>query len=281
MKYKVISISILFILLISLSAYAINFIPEETYKSVVVVYTDTGVGSGFCIKENIIITNAHVVEHNKKVTVNLYDGTTVDGNVIKIDVAKDLALVEIDKVIAALNINSDSLSIGQEVFAIGTPKDMPYTMTKGIISALNRKIGQNTYIQIDASVNSGNSGGPLVDNSGNVIGIITLKASDAEGIGFAIDAKDINNFVDGVEVPEKQASFGAKNEEKNTLPDENNQETSKMQKTLMVENDRLKAALCVSVIFNIILGLLYLCVSLKKHSKKEKDEFDFEIEFEE
>ena len=89
MKYKIISIVIMFILLISFSAYAINFTPEETYNSVVVVYTDTGVGSGFSIKENIIITNAHVVGYNKKVAVNLYDGTTIKGSVIKIDIDKD------------------------------------------------------------------------------------------------------------------------------------------------------------------------------------------------
>ena len=89
MKYRIISIAIVFILLISFSAYAINFTPEETYNSVVVVYTDTGVGSGFSIKENIIITNAHVVGYNKKVTVNLYDGTSVKGTVIKTDAEKD------------------------------------------------------------------------------------------------------------------------------------------------------------------------------------------------
>lgn len=281
MKYKIISIVIMFILLISFSAYAINFIPEETYNSVVVVYTDTGVGSGFSIKENIIITNAHVVGYNKKVVVNLYDGTTIKGSVIKIDIEKDLALIEVDKTITPLSINSDILSIGQEVYAIGAPKDMPYTMTKGIISALDRKLGQNTYIQIDASVNSGNSGGPLVDDNGNVIGIITLKASDAEGIGFAINTKDINNFIEGVEVPEQQVSSETENGEKDILPNENNAETNEMQKTLMAENDGLKIALCISVIFNIIVGLLYLHILFKKRSKKEKDEFDFEIEIEE
>lgn len=281
MKYKVISIVIMFVLLISFSAYAINFTPEETYNSVVVVYTDTGVGSGFSIKENIIITNAHVVGYNKKVTVNLYDGTTIKGNVIKTDIGKDLALIEIDKTITPLSINSENLSVGQEVYAIGAPKDMPYTMTKGIISALNRKLGQNTYIQIDASVNSGNSGGPLVDDSGNVIGIITLKASDAEGIGFAINTKYINSFIEGVEVSEQPVSSEEGNEEKDILPNGNSAENIEMQKALMAENDGLRIALCISVIFNIVLGLLCLHILFKKRSKKEKDEFDFEIEIEE
>lgn len=268
-------------LLISFSAYAINFIPEETYNSVVVVYTETGVGSGFSIKENLIITNAHVVGHNKEVAVNLYDGTTIKGSVIKTDIEKDLALIKINKTITLLSINSENLSVGQEVYAIGAPKDMPYTMTKGIISALDRKIGQSTYIQIDASVNSGNSGGPLVDDSGNVIGIITLKASDAEGIGFAINTKDINNFIEGVEAFAQPFSSETENEENDILPNENDAETNEMQRTLMAKNDELKIALCVSVIFNIILGLLCFRILVKKCSKKEKDEFDFEIEIEE
>ena len=281
MKYRILSIVLLFLLLISFSAYAINFTPEETYNSVVVVYTETGVGSGFSIRENLIITNAHVVGNNEKVAINLYDGTTINGKVIKSDIDKDLALIKIDKTLVPLNINKENISIGQEVYAIGAPKDMPYTKTKGIISALDRKIGKNNYIQIDASVNSGNSGGPLVDDSGDVIGIITLKASDAEGIGFAINTKDINNFIDDVDISEEHTSAGTENGEKDISLNENNDETNEVQKTLMAENDRLKTALCVSVVFNIILGMLYLRILFKKHSKKRKDEFDFEIEIEE
>ena len=82
MKYRILSMVLLFMLLISFSAYAINFTPEETYNSVVVVYTETGVGSGFSIKENLIITNAHVVGNNKNVAINLYDDTTIKGNCI-------------------------------------------------------------------------------------------------------------------------------------------------------------------------------------------------------
>lgn len=281
MKYRILSIVFLFMLLISFSAYAINFTPEETYNSVVVVYTETGVGSGFSIKENLIITNAHVVGYNKEVAVNLYNGTTIKGSVIKTDIEKDLALIKINKTITPLSINSENVSVGQEVYVIGAPKDIPYTMTKGIISAINRKLGQSTYIQIDASVNSGNSGGPLMDDSGNVIGIITLKASDAEGIGFAINTKDINNFIEGVEAFTQPFSSETENEKNDILLNENDAETNEMQRTLMEKNDELKIALCVSIILNIILGLLCFCILVKKCSKKEKDEFDFEIEIEE
>ena len=281
MKYRVFNIIFLLMLLISFSVYAINFTPEKTNDSLVVVYTETGVGSGFSIKENLIITNAHVVENNKNVAINLYDGTTIKGNVIKTDVEKDLALIEVKKSIVPLSIASEDLSIGQEVYAIGAPKDMPYTMTKGIVSALDRKIGKNSYIQIDASVNSGNSGGPLVDESGNVIGIITLKASDAEGIGFAIGIKDIQSFIKEVKASGQQTSSEPNDEENNVFSGENSAKNDEMQKALMIENDRLKIIMYTSIVLNLILALLYLHLLLKKHSKKRKDEFDFEIEIEE
>lgn len=281
MKIKIAGSVIFFILLIALPVYAINFIPEETYNSVVVVYTPAGVGSGFSVRENIILTNAHVVGDDTTVTITMYDGTLVKGTVIKTNTKKDLALVKIDNSIAPLNISTDRITTGQEVYAIGAPKDMPYTMTKGIISTPDRKLGENTYIQIDASVNPGNSGGPLVDDNGNVIGIITLKASDAEGIGFAINTKDINDFIEGVEVSEPPVSSNTEKEENDVFPNENNAKNDEMQKTLMAENDRLKTALCISVIFNLILGLLCIYILLKKQSEKEKDEFDFEIEIEE
>ena len=264
---------LLFMLLISFSAYAINFTPEETYNSVVVVYTETGVGSGFSIKENLIITNAHVVGNNKNVAINLYDGTTIKGQVIKSNIEKDLALIKIDQELTPLNVNEGNLSIGQEVYAIGAPKDMPYTMTKGIISALDRQLGQNSYIQIDASVNSGNSGGPLVDDAGNAIGIITLKANDAEGIGFALKASEILSFADGLENITKDDEIGSDNQKEKTQ-DEKNADLIKLAK----ENEILK----ITVIILSVLLVLSLLINLKiRVKKKEKDEFDFEIEIEE
>ena len=273
MKYRILSMVLLFMLLISFSAYAINFTPEETYNSVVVVYTETGVGSGFSIRENLIITNAHVVGNNKNVAINLYDDTTIKGKVVKSDIEKDLALIKIEKSLAPLNTNEENINIGQEVYAIGAPKDMPYTMTKGIISALDRKLGQNTYIQIDASVNSGNSGGPLVDDSGKVIGIITLKANDAEGIGFALKASEILAFVDGAEnTPNDNTVESDPSKEK--TQEEKNADLIRLTK----ENEILK----ITVIILSVLFVLSLLINLKiRVRKREKDEFDFEIEIEE
>ena len=278
MKLKIINLVMIIMLLLSFRVFAINFTPDDTYNSVVVVYTNTGFGSGFSIKENIILTNAHVVGNNKKVALNLYDGTMIEGAVIKTDVEKDLALIGIDKTITPLSINTEKINIGQEVYAIGAPKDMPYTMTKGIVSALDRKLGKNTYIQIDASVNSGNSGGPLVDENGKVIGIITLKASDAEGIGFAINTNDINAFIENEEYSSKQET-----QKENTIENSDTSDTNNSDKTnkLMLENDILKIVACISIFINIVLLLLYLLLLFKTKANKKKDEFDFEIEIEE
>lgn len=273
MKKRIFCIILLSALLISFSAYAMNFTPEKTYDSVVVVYTETGVGSGFSIEENLIITNAHVVGNNKTVAVNTYDGTTLKGSVIKTDYEKDLALIQVEKAFTPLNIKEEGLAIGQEVYAIGAPKDMPYTMTKGIVSALDRKIENNTYIQIDASVNSGNSGGPLVDENGDVIGIITLKATNAEGIGFALSAEEILAFKEGVNTPENTDA------DEDTTPgtgsqDEKNADLIK----LAQQNEVLKIAVIVLFVLLVVAVLVILKLSVKP---KEKDEFDFEIEIEE
>lgn len=276
MKRILSGIMTVFILLISFNVYATNFDATQVYDSVIVVYTKTGVGSGFAIKENIIITNAHVVGTAKNVQINMYNGESVKGTVVKLNNEKDLALVKVKKKFKPLPLSTEKISIGQEVYAIGAPKDMPYTMTKGIISALDRKVGNNVYTQIDASVNSGNSGGPLVDNDGKVIGVITLKASDAEGIGFAIQIKDINNFIKDID----DSTVTEEEEEDYELEDEE-PEVSGKERMLARQNNTLKIVLCVSVLANIVLVLLLVYASSRNNTPKRKDEFDFEIEIEE
>ncbi len=266
MKCRIICMVLLSVLLISFSAYAINFTPEETFNSVVVVYAETGVGSGFSIKENLVITNAHVVGDSKIVAVVLYDGTNIEGTVIKTDEVKDLALIRVDKSLVPLKISEESKGVGQEVYAIGAPKDMPYTLTKGIISALGRKIGQNTYIQIDASVNSGNSGGPLVNDEGDVLGIITLKASDAEGIGFALEASELLLFAENAE--------DLTDADTNEAFEQKDEELAELKKQI----DFLKTTVIVLAVLLVVSLLTNLKTRVKK---KKKDEYDFEIEIEE
>ncbi len=156
-------------------------------------------GSGFIVDSNgYIITNAHVVGDGryKSITVSLIDGSTEVGEVLWYDTTLDLAIVKINKtrLPAAELGNSDELMVGEPAVAIGNPMtlDLERTVTQGIISGLNRSIQFEDgtviepLIQTDASINSGNSGGPLFNAKGQVIGINTAKMTSAEGLGFAI-----------------------------------------------------------------------------------------------
>jgi serine protease Do len=169
---------------------------DESGKSVVIVKTKTGHGSGFIISEDgYIVTNYHVVAGNEEnIEVILKDGSKFKAEVIRKTLLHDLALLKIDKQnLPYLSlIESGTAEIGSDIVAIGTPKsvELEQTATKGIIAAL-RKSGKIELIQTDLSVNSGNSGGPLLTSQGEVIGIVTSKifGFGIEGISFSVPAK--------------------------------------------------------------------------------------------
>ena len=161
----------------------------------------TGVGSGFIYDASgLILTNYHVVEGGGTLTVTLQDGRELAGRVATSDPEHDLAVVKIDATgLPTVAIGSSaSLKVGQLVVAIGSPLGtFTDSVTSGILSATGRSItvGDPTtrerrtmtnLLQTDAAINEGNSGGPLLDASGRVIGINTASAASAEGIGFAI-----------------------------------------------------------------------------------------------
>jgi S1-C subfamily serine protease len=160
----------------------------------------TGQGSGFILnKEGLILTNNHVIENGQKVEVTLYNKHQYKAQVVTVDKGHDLALIKIDApdlVPATLAETSTGLTVGQRVYAIGNPFGLSGTMTRGIISAIRsvREPDENPIedaIQTDASVNPGNSGGPLLNSRGEVIGITTMIATNPDvnqsaGIGFAI-----------------------------------------------------------------------------------------------
>jgi S1-C subfamily serine protease len=160
----------------------------------------TGQGSGFILnKQGLILTNNHVIENGQKVEVTLYnDKRHYKAQVVTVDKGHDLALLKIDApdlVPATLAETSTGLTVGQRVYAIGNPFGLSGTMTRGIISAIRSVRGPEgnpieDAIQTDASVNPGNSGGPLLNSRGEVIGITTMIASNgadqSSGIGFAI-----------------------------------------------------------------------------------------------
>lgn len=158
----------------------------------------SGFGSGFIVtSDGYIVTNHHVVGDNPiTLKIDLADGGEHEGRVIWSDTSLDMAIVKIDATgLTAVELgDSDSLRIGQVVIAIGNPLGLGFerSVTSGIISALNRSlvIDQSMVaedlIQTDASINQGNSGGPLLNGQGQVIGINTYKAAQGEGMGFAI-----------------------------------------------------------------------------------------------
>lgn len=150
-------------------------------------------GSGFVIDgEGYIITNNHVIKNAESITVFFQDETEAEAKVVGRDPKTDLALikVDVDKALPALKLgDSDALSVGDWVLAIGNPFGLKYTLTAGIVSAKGREIGAGPYddfIQTDASINPGNSGGPLINMDGEVIGINTAIIAGGTGIGFAI-----------------------------------------------------------------------------------------------
>lgn len=169
-----------------------------------------GVGTGFVVDANgYILTNSHVVSDGKanKVNVLFNDGTMTEGQVYWYDAQLDLAIVKVEKtgLTPAEFGDSDKVRTGDISIAIGNPLglDLQRTVTQGIISGLDRTIQtqQGTMtglIQTDASINSGNSGGPLLNQNGQVIGINTAKASQGEGLGFAIPINTAKPIVESI-----------------------------------------------------------------------------------
>ncbi|WP_407150796.1 Do family serine endopeptidase [Bradyrhizobium sp. ORS 86] len=164
----------------------------------------TGVGSGFFISaDGYAVTNNHVVDHATSVQVTTDDGTIYTAKVIGTDPKTDLALIKVDgkKDFTYVNLESQVPRVGDWVVAVGNPYGLGGTVTAGIISAEGRDIGAgpyDNYIQIDAPINKGNSGGPTFDTNGNVIGVNTAiysPSGGSVGIGFDVPAPTVKMIV--------------------------------------------------------------------------------------
>jgi len=151
-----------------------------------------GFGSGFVLSEDgYVVTNAHVIRNATAITLELPDGRQFDAEIVGTDERSDVALLKVDATgLPTLALgDSDSLKVGQWVLAIGSPFGFEYTATQGIVSALSRSLPTEEnyvpFIQTDVAVNPGNSGGPLFDLSGNVIGVNSQIFSRSGGyMGF-------------------------------------------------------------------------------------------------
>ena len=168
----------------------------------------TGWGSGVIFRsDGYIVTNNHVVEGTHELIVSLADGRTLNGELVGADELTDIAVVKInakDLPVAKFG-NSDEIVVGEPAIAIGNPMGLEYSgsVTVGVISALNRQISGNeavSYLQTDAAINQGNSGGALVNADGELIGIPSVKIvrNGFEGMAFAIPINTVKSVVDDI-----------------------------------------------------------------------------------
>ncbi|HEX5398274.1 MAG TPA: trypsin-like peptidase domain-containing protein [Verrucomicrobiae bacterium] len=183
---------------------------KQIGQAVVQVRTPEGLGSGFFINsDGYLITNFHVIEGETEISVEVYHQT--DGQLAR-DTYKQVRIVAINKFqdLALLHIedknapkfkfvtlgSADALTVGDPVFAIGSPLGLERTVTQGIISTKTRELEGQLYLQTTAQINPGNSGGPLFNMAGEVVGVTNMKITSGEGLGFAIPVELVKNFLD-------------------------------------------------------------------------------------
>ena len=181
----------------------IILVARQVSPAVVGVATQRGSGSGVIIRrDGILLTNNHVVANNRTVEISLADGRRLRGEVLGTDPTVDVAVVRIpiqDAPVARLG-DSDRLQPGQAAIAIGNPLGLDRTVTVGVVSAVNRSPRgiplEGGLIQTDAAISPGNSGGPLLDSRGQVIGLntVVITAPGATGLGFAIPINLANDI---------------------------------------------------------------------------------------
>lgn len=272
----------------SINVFAMEFDAENAYESIFVIYSGNSAGSGFAIGENTVVTNAHVIANENDITIYGYNGETYRASVYLIDTSFDIAILSVeDGKFAPLEIgDSDSIKAGDDIYAIGAPKSLDYTLTKGVISNKSRKFGNYTYIQIDAAINSGNSGGPLLNSKGQVIGVNSMKMSDAEGIGMSIPISSVVSFVEnkGVTLTEGGNVDGSLPfVEKSTEDRKQDSEEIKTEyndKTNTTVNI-LSILLAISVLINVIfiVVIMYRKNKNKDYVPSNSERTDFDIDF--
>ncbi len=170
---------------------------ESAIPSVVTVRTNVAQGTGFLItNEGYIVTNFHVLIGGNKLSVITSDQETLNAKLIGYNEEYDVALLKINGTFTSFKFTNE-VQIGEKVIAIGNPLGLQFSVTEGIVSAINRKLSDSDarYIQTDAALNPGNSGGPLINIKGRVIGINNFKVSEGESIGFALQSDDIKEQI--------------------------------------------------------------------------------------
>ncbi len=187
---------------------SVQSIYRLAYKGVVEIAASQGQGSGFVYDgDGHIVTNAHVVEGASSVSVKFWNGKSYTAQVVGIDASTDLAVLKVNAPVSEvfpLSLgDSTKLVVGDPVVAIGSPFGLEGTVTSGIVSALHREMTSpnqfaiDNSIQTDAAINHGNSGGPLLNSQGKVIGVTSQIESNSggnEGVGFAIPSSTVRSI---------------------------------------------------------------------------------------
>jgi serine protease Do len=172
----------------------------EKYRNIVIqIATPYSTGTGFYIKAyNLIVTNNHVVEGNREVTIEGVDLPRQISRVLYNDVKYDLAFLEMPSLAPAMqdvHVAPSLLNVGDSVTAIGHPYGLKYTFTKGIVSNARHILNNIDYIQHDAALNPGNSGGPLINTEGAVVGVNTFIIENGNTIGFSLPSRYLEKTV--------------------------------------------------------------------------------------
>ena len=168
------------------------------------VNTNEGMGAGFYVSSNLILTNYHVVENSLNITIENINGKKSSARLIKKDLSKDLALLKVNKRGKPVRFFNGKLNQGSEVEALGHPRGLKFSLSKGTVSAIRKyastydALGTPNvlFIQTDAAINPGNSGGPLFYKN-KVVGVNTqgLSKSENEGLNFAVHYDEVKRFL--------------------------------------------------------------------------------------
>jgi serine protease Do len=162
---------------------------KQSLPATVSLHCSDSMGSGFFVEPELVLTNAHVLcPVGERIQAVLSDGQRLTGETVRSNQAVDLALVRLPgargKPLPLGDVGD--LALGDRIMMIGSPMGLEFTVHEGLVSHLGRVVNGVAFIQLDAKVNPGNSGGPIIDEQGRVVGVITLKQAQAEGIGLAV-----------------------------------------------------------------------------------------------
>lgn len=186
---------------------------EILKNAVYKINTANGSGSGFYLEAyNVFVTNYHVIEGNKFVSIENQTQDRYKAQVVYVSPQADIAFLRTEHFVSPAGIPFSTLQAVHArdiVFVLGYPFGMPYTITEGIVSNEQQLLDGQHFIQTDAAVNPGNSGGPVVNAKGELVGVTTAKFSDADNVGFAIPAKIIADELQSF-VQNKTAAFSIK-----------------------------------------------------------------------